>query len=76
MRPDKELALKRGIPPFLRRHAARYHVGVDVILQTHAKYPTPLLDHWRERSRVHSDHPLRHWDRTCPACTGEAGAPA
>lgn len=20
---------------------------------------------------VHSDHPLRHWDRTCPACLAE-----
>lgn len=21
--------------------------------------------------RTHSDHPLRHWDRTCPACNQE-----
>jgi hypothetical protein len=24
----------------------------------------------------HTDHPLRHWDRTCPACQQEGTAPA
>jgi len=23
---------------------------------------------------VHTDHPLRHWDRTCPACVAESAA--
>jgi hypothetical protein len=22
---------------------------------------------------AHTDHPMRHWDRTCPACVAEAG---
>jgi hypothetical protein len=22
---------------------------------------------------IHTDHPMRHWDRTCPACIAEAG---
>lgn len=22
---------------------------------------------------VHSDHPTRHWDRTCPACINDRG---
>jgi hypothetical protein len=25
---------------------------------------------WLERSRAHTDHPSKHWDRTCPACQG------
>ena len=24
-----------------------------------------------ERQPTHTDHPLRHWDRTCPACVAE-----
>jgi hypothetical protein len=24
-------------------------------------------------SQTHTDHPSRHWDRTCPACVAEAG---
>jgi len=24
---------------------------------------------------THTDHPLRHWDRTCPACNGELPEP-
>lgn len=26
------------------------------------------------REMAHGDHPMRHWDRTCPACNPEAGA--
>lgn len=24
-----------------------------------------------EETPAHTDHPLRHWDRTCPACVAE-----
>ena len=26
----------------------------------------------REIEQAHTDHPMRHWDRTCPACVKEA----
>ena len=52
MRPDKAFAEEHGIPNWLRRHAARYHVGVAEIAQTHKKYPVETLDHWRDRARA------------------------
>ena len=33
---------------------------------------TPLYTH---PPQTHSDHPSRHWDRTCPACNTAADAP-
>jgi hypothetical protein len=31
-----------------------------------------LLAIERAEKQTHTDHPMRHWDRTCPACVGEA----
>jgi hypothetical protein len=25
----------------------------------------------KEKIKAHTDHPARHWDRTCPACAAE-----
>ncbi len=62
MRPDKELALKYGIPPAQRRYVARYGAGVEQMIQDQKKFPAPVLDHWRDRDPV--NRPLPYGART------------
>jgi hypothetical protein len=31
-----------------------------------------LDKHEQAEKQTHTDHPMRHWDRTCPACLAEA----
>jgi len=35
----------------------------------------PLCENDPQPSTAHTDHPLRHYDRTCPACNPAGAAP-
>ena len=51
MRPDKEFAIKHGVPTRLRRDSARYGRGVGAVVREYAKYPNAgQLDHGRDRA--------------------------
>lgn len=45
-------AREAGIPKMFRQYAARYGVGVDEIVRKHKQFPTPELDHWRDKGNA------------------------
>lgn len=49
--------------------------GYDRRVQNELAAKISLLLSDRSESAAHTDHPARHWDRTCPACIAEGEAP-
>ena len=51
-----------------------WEIGIDVEYKVELLPEIRILRQAIEQAekQTHTDHPMRHWDRTCPACVAEA----
>ena len=59
----------RKLTPDEERFRMDWKGGYKIVMDLEGVTETvALLQMWHSAIRTHTDHPLRHYDRTCPAC--------